>query len=168
MGFGFLKDLISILQGKKSPNALAAGFALGAMLGLIPKGNLLGIVFFLLFFLTQVDKTAAFFAALIFTPLGYALDGLSHKLGYFLLVETQGLKLLWTTLYNAPIVPWTKFNNTVVLGNLVLGLLLFLPLFFIVKKLAVLYDAHLKVKVNSWKITQAFKALDVWQKFKPN
>ena len=57
--FRLLKDLLLALHGGTEPRHLAAGFALGAALGLVPKGNLFAAAFFLLFFVFNVDKGMA-------------------------------------------------------------------------------------------------------------
>ncbi len=60
--------------------------------------------------------------------IGPLLDPLTHRLGFFLL-QYEPLLPVWVELYNLPLVPWTDFNNTVVLGSFVLGLVLFVPAF---------------------------------------
>jgi len=160
-----LKDLLQALHGGSDPRHLAAGFALGAALGLVPKGNLLAAVFFLLFFAMRVDKGMALLSAGLFTGLGFAWDGLAHKLGWALL-NASALKSLWTALYDLPIVPLTCFNNTVVLGNLVLGLILYAPLYFAFLQGVALYDAHLRARVEALPIIKAFKKLDFYEKYK--
>lgn len=162
MGLGLIKNVVAILKGQKSPGATAAGFAVGAMLGLIPKGNLLGIFFFLLFFLTTVDKGAALIAAALWTPIGLILDPIAHRIGYALL-SVSSLKGLWSALYNMPVVPWTGFNNTVVLGQAVLGLILFPVNFFLAKSLVSYYQKALKAKVDQLKVIQALKAMRWYQ-----
>jgi uncharacterized protein (TIGR03546 family) len=84
-----------------------------------------------------------------------------------LLVQTEGLAPLWTALYNAPLVPFTRFNNTVVLGSLVIALALFLPVLFGTRGLVVFYRARYKAKVDQlgfmkWinRLTQATKIVD--------
>ena len=54
------------------------------------------------------------------------LDPLSHRIGLFLLQHPY-LHSGWTWLYNQPLAPWTYFNNSVVLGSFVIGLLLLYP-----------------------------------------
>ena len=81
----------------------------------MPKGNLFAAVFFLLFFLFNVDKGLAMLSAALFTATG-ALDGVARSIGLSLL-GAEALRGLWTALYDLPIVPLTRFNNTVVLGN---------------------------------------------------
>ncbi len=159
-----LKDLIGSLHGGSDPRHLAAGFALGAALGLIPKGNLFAAVFFLLFFALRLNKGMALMAATFFTPLGYAVDAAAHRTGLALLTA-PALKGLWTALYDMPIVPLTRFNNTVVLGNLVFGLALSVPLYFAFLKFVGWYNANLAAKVEKLKIIQAFKAQGWYQTY---
>lgn len=153
-----LKNLLQALHGGKDPRHLAAGFALGAALGLVPKGNLFAAVFFLLFFLFNVDKGVALVSAALFTGVGYALDPLAHGIGLALL-RAGALHGLWTALYDLPIVPLTRFNNTVVLGNAALGALLYAPLYFAFLKAVSLYDAHLRAHVEKLPLIKALKGM---------
>jgi uncharacterized protein (TIGR03546 family) len=151
-----LRDLVASLHGGADPRHLAAGLALGAALGLVPKGNLTAVGLILLFFFFRVNKGLALFSAALFTPVGYALDGTAHAIGLALL-KAAPLQGLWTALYDLPVVPLTRFNNTVVLGNLVLGALFFAPIYFAGLKLVALYAATLAPKVESLAIVKAVK-----------
>lgn len=152
-----LKSLLEILHGEDDPSHIAAGFALGASLGLVPKSNLIAVLFFLLFFFFRVDKGMALISALLFTPLGYVLDPAAHGIGYALLTA-GALKPVWTWLYNLPVVPWTKFNNSVVLGNFVLGLLFYYPLYLAGMKGVHHYRSHWKAKVDNLPVMKAINA----------
>ncbi|MBI2386754.1 MAG: TIGR03546 family protein [Elusimicrobia bacterium] len=157
-----LKDLVAALHGGADPRHLAAGFALGAAIGLIPKGNLFAVVFLLLFFALRLNKGLALMSAFFFTPVGYAVDGLAHEIGLALL-KAPALAGLWTALYDLPIVPLTRFNNTVVLGNLVLGLALFAPLHFFFLRFVTWYEANLAAEVERLKAVQWLKGLRWFQ-----
>ncbi len=159
-----LRDLLLALSGGSDPRHLAAGLALGAALGLVPKGNLIAATFFLLFFFLRVDKGMAFFCAAIFTPLAYAIDGPAHRLGLALL-QAPALKGLWTALYDLPIVPLTRFNNTVVLGNLVIAALLFVPLYLLGLRLAGWYVATVLPYVMKTPLVRSLKGWYIFQKY---
>ena len=45
------------------------------------------------------------------------------------LLTAPSLRPLWTTCYNMPLVPYTNFNNTVVLESLVGWLVLVVPIY---------------------------------------
>lgn len=156
--FGLIKSLLLALQGEDDPSHLAAGFALGAALGLVPKGNLIALLFFLLFFLFRVNKALALLCALLFTALGHLLDPLAHAIGRGLLTA-EPLRPAWTWLYNQPVLPWTKFNNSVVLGSLALGLLLFAPLYLGFKGFVFYYRDHWRERVNALPLVKAVKGL---------
>jgi uncharacterized protein (TIGR03546 family) len=109
-----------------SPKQLAWGFALGMATGLVPKGNLIAIALMTLLCSLRVNLAAGTMAVFVFSWIGMAVDPVSHSIGEFLLSHAA-LQSLWTTLYDTPLVPWTAFNNTVVLGSFVLGLTLLYP-----------------------------------------
>lgn len=153
------------LHGGSDPRHLAAGFALGAALGLVPKGNLFALVFFLLFFLLRLNKGTALMSAAVFTPIGYLVDGAAHRTGLALL-KAPALAGLWTALYDLPVVPLTRFNNTVVLGNLVFGLVLLVPLYFAFLSFVSWYAANLAAKVERLKVVQALKGLGWFQTYR--
>jgi uncharacterized protein (TIGR03546 family) len=153
-----VKDLLASLHGGSDPRHLAAGFALGAALGLIPKGNLFAVGFLLLFFALRLNKGMALMSATFFTPIGYAVDRLAHKIGLALL-KAPALGGLWTALYDMPIIPLTRFNNTVVLGNLVLGLALFVPLYLFFLRFVAWYNAKWAARVEKLRLVQALKSM---------
>ena len=159
------KDILFALHGGTQPRHLAAGFAIGAALGLVPKGNLFAAVFFMMFFLLNVDKGMAFLSAGIFTGVGYALDRFAHKIGLALL-RAEALRDVWTTLYDLPLVPLTRFNNTVVLGNVVLGAFLYAPLYYGFLKSLALYNSHARAKIEALAVIKAFKGFDLFDKYK--
>ncbi|MEK7858745.1 MAG: TIGR03546 family protein [Elusimicrobiota bacterium] len=155
-----LRSLLLSLQGDEDPRHVAAGFALGAAWGLVPKGNLFSVLFILFFFFFRVDKGMAMLSALFFTAVGYLLDAPAHAIGSSLL-HAGALAPLWTWLYGLPIVPWTRFNNTVVLGSLVLGLLFFTPLYFGFQSVLLYYRANYKEQVSRLPFMKAMMGLRI-------
>ena len=147
-------NFIKILREGQTPAQVAGGFALGAILGLSPMLTLQGILVWLVILILDVNLSAATFSLGLFALIAYIFDPLFHRLGYFLLVDINGLRGLWTALYNAPIAPLTRFNNTVVLGSFVCAFLFFLPIYFGMKKFVVAYRATLGVKMHKFKIYQ--------------
>jgi len=158
--FTFIKNVVRALQGGSDPRHVAAGFALGAALGLVPKDSLFSVIFVLVFFLLRVDKGMALASALVFTTLAYALDGLAHSLGYGLLTA-HALAPLWARLYDMPIVPWTRFNNTVVMGNLVIGAVLFVPLYLVSLRGILYYRANWSERVAKLRLVKAVTGLSI-------
>lgn len=145
-------------------NQVAMGFVLGMFLGLIPFSLNSFIISFLLFILT-VDSLAGVIAGALFGLIGFLIDPLAHIIGYQLLVNVSFLKPIWVAFYNMPLIPFTRFNNTIVMGNTVIGLLLALPVYFIIKK-AITYFRTTKGKewldnIAQSKIMKIWKTLDI-------
>jgi uncharacterized protein (TIGR03546 family) len=151
---GIIKKFIKILREGQTPAQIAAGFALGALVGIAPVLTLQGLLVWLLILSLDVNLSAAILSFTLFTLIAYLLDPLFHALGYFLLVDAGGLRGLWTSLYNAPLAPLTRFNNTVVMGSFVCGLFLFLPIYFGMKRFVLAYRTHIGARVERWKVYQ--------------
>jgi len=125
-----LQSLFKALHNEGTPGQVAAGIALGSILGLTPLVNLHNLAVAALILLFNVSVPGALLGWAVFVPLGFALDPMFEVLGRRLLLETPALVPLWTSLANIPVVPLTNFSNTVVLGSLVFSLLGFVPLWF--------------------------------------
>jgi len=149
-----IKNFIQILRSGQTPAQIAGGCALGAMVGLMPIVTLQGLLLWLIIFILNVNLTAVFLSATIFTLVAYLFDPAFHALGYFFLVDVQSLHGLWTSLYNAPIAPLTRFNNTVALGSFISSFILFLPIYLGMKRFVVAYRIHVGASVEKWKIYQ--------------
>lgn len=113
-----------------TPQQMALGLALGVLVGLIPKGNLLAIGLMVLLCGLRVNLGIGLAAVFAMSWVGILLDPISHRVGG-LLLKHESLRPLWTTMYDTIVLPWTDFNNTVVLGSFVLGAGAFLPLYFL-------------------------------------
>ncbi|GAB4339137.1 MAG: hypothetical protein Kow0037_23810 [Calditrichia bacterium] len=113
--------------------------------------------------LLNVNLTAAFLAMAVFSALAWLMDPVIHSLGYFILTGIPFLQPLWTALYNIPFVPLSGFNNTVVMGSFVLGWLLFLPMFFLMRALVIYYRENYDSKIEKWKIVKLIKGNKAYQ-----
>jgi uncharacterized protein (TIGR03546 family) len=149
-----LANFFKILRAGQTPRQIAAGFALGSIAGFSPTLTLQGLLVWLVILSLDVNLSAALFSFTLFALIAYLLDPLFHQLGYALLVQADGLKGFWTTLYNAPIAPLTRFYNTLVLGSLVGAIILSPLVYFGMKKFVVLYRTHLFARVERWKVYQ--------------
>ena len=118
------------LLASDSPNQLAAGFTLGMIIGLVPKGNLIAVSLCVLLFSMRVNKGLALVAAVLFSAIGPLVDSFSHKLGLALL-STDALQSTYVLAFSLPLGPWLEFHNTVVAGTLTLGLYIAYPVYWI-------------------------------------
>ena len=154
----YLSKLLKALKSGETPAQLAGGFVLGMIMGLTPFWNLHNLVVFIILIIIRVNISMAILSFAVFSGFAYLLDPLFHNLGFWVLVDVNALKSLWTTLSNVPIGALTNFNNTVVMGSMIISLALILPVFFLVKVGVVQYREKIDTKVQKWKIVQVFKS----------
>ncbi|HXM37906.1 MAG TPA: TIGR03546 family protein [Gemmatimonadales bacterium] len=164
-----IQSLLGALHSEGTPGQLAAGIALGSIMGLTPLVNFHNAVVFALILLLNVSFAGGMLGWAVFVPVGFVLDPLFDWIGHQLLFAAS-LRSLWTTLYNTPVVPLTNFNNTVVLGSLVFALLFAIPLFFAVRWAVTRYRATIgeRVRQSRWyQAVTASKVYNVYRLFKP-
>jgi uncharacterized protein (TIGR03546 family) len=125
-----VRRTIEAIVAHNSPRELAAGFALGMVLGLVPKGNLIAVSLLVLLFSLRVNAGMGLVAAVLFSWLGGALDPFANKLGVFVL-SIGSLQATFATVLNLPLGPWIGFNNTVVAGALLVGLYFAYPVYWL-------------------------------------
>jgi uncharacterized protein (TIGR03546 family) len=125
-----LRQVAQALLAHDASNQLALGFALGMVLGLMPKGNLIAVSLFVLLFSLRVNKGVSLLAAFAFSWFGPALDPFADKIGAYIL-SAGPLQTTYAALFQLPLGPWFDFNNTVVVGTLVIGLWAFYPTYWL-------------------------------------
>jgi uncharacterized protein (TIGR03546 family) len=143
--------------------------AMGAVLGLTPLMNVHNLLVFSLVLLLNVSFGGAMLGWMAFVPVGFLLDPLFHAIGVQLL-QAPSLRELWTGWYNTPLVPYTNFNNTVVLGSVVSWLVLAIPIFFAARWGVARYRATIGARVQQsrlYKAITASKAYNVYRLFRP-
>lgn len=165
-----LQSLVATLHSEGSPRQVALGFALGASLGLTPLVNVHNGIVVLLLCVLNVSFGAGMLAWLVCTPVGFLLDPLFDRVGQFLLLGTPSLTPVWTSWYNMAGMPWTNFNNSVVLGSVVCWLVLFAPTAFAARWGLRRYRATYAATFESSRYMRAVKAsrlYNVWTWFNP-
>ncbi len=164
-----LQSLVKALHSEGTPGQVAAGIALGSILGLTPLVSLHNAVVFGLIVLLNVSFPAAMLGWALFVPAGFLLDPLFDWIGHTLLF-TPSLTSFWTSLYNMPVVPLTNFNNTVVLGSLVFAVVSFLPVYLVCRWAVARYRATIgeRVRQSKWyRAVTASKLYNVYRLFRP-
>ena len=87
---------------------------------------------------------------------------LGISVGMLALLEAPGLRGMWTAWYNTPLLPYTNFNNTVVLGSVVGWLLLTVPIFFAARYGVARYRATIGERVRQSRLYKAITASQVY------
>jgi len=166
----FLQSLVKALHSEGTPGQLAAGLALGSILGLTPLINLHNAVVFGLIILLNVSFPGAMLGWAVFTPIGFLLDPLFDAVGHFLLLDAAGLRPLWTRLFNVPVVPLTNFDNTIVLGSFVSALVLLVPVYLGARWGVARYRDTIGARIRASRIYRAItasKIYNVYRWFRP-
>ncbi len=143
-----LFSLIQLLNSDTGTNQIAAGIAAGFILGMSPGLSIQ-------FILALVSMFFFKFVAFIFDPI-------FHSIGKSILTS-NGLKGLFTTMYNAPLIPFTRFNNTVVMGAGVLAIILSPVVFVLAKKLVEKYREQVVERIKNTKAWKALKATSLYK-----
>lgn len=151
--FAFFK----LLNSDTGTNQLAAGLAMGLILGFSPMLSLQTLIAFIILFFFRIQIGAAFLSAFFFKFTAFLLDPLADHLGRAVL-EADGLRPLFVSLYNMPLVPLTRFNNSIVMGSGLVGFLLLIPAFFVFKALIVKYRATVVARFRETKFWKAWSA----------
>ncbi len=161
-----LKKLITLikdLNGYANPNQIAFAVSFGVILGFLPKNNGIWYIMFFLLCFFRINKAAFFFITLFCSLITPFLDPFFHRAGTFLL-EYQPLIPLYQTMLSVPLVPLTKFNNTIVMGSFISGILLFLPIFILFRTLIVIYRKWIRDWVKNTKVVKLLYKLPLIQK----
>jgi len=169
MGF-LLKQIfafIKLLNSDTGTFSLAAGITSGFILGMTPVLSLHSLIVFLIILIFRIQVGAAFLAAFFFKFAAFLMDPLFHKVGSTIL-ENQDLEVFFTTLYNLPIIPYTRFNNSIVMGSGVITFLLSPFMFalsvFMIKKYRQIIVENFK-QTSFWKAVEATKFYQWYYKY---
>ncbi len=151
--FAFLK----LLNSDTSTTPLALGLSLGLFLGFAPFLSIQTLFVLLIVFLLRVQLGAAFLSAFFFKFIAYLFDPAADLLGQKIL-ELESLRPLFVTMYNMPIVPMTRFNNSIVMGSFAVSILIAPISYFIFKSLITQYRELVVARFKQTKLWKAFAA----------
>jgi len=162
-----LYAFIKLLNSDTGTNQIAAGLACGMILGFAPFFSLQTALVLFLVFIFRIQLGAAFLSAFFFKFIAFLFDPATDFLGRKIL-ESAALKPLFTEMYNMPIVPFTRFNNSIVMGSLVFSIIMTPFLFFIFKRLVIQYRQSILERFKQsrlWKSLTATKLYLWYQKY---
>jgi uncharacterized protein (TIGR03546 family) len=155
-------ELIRLLNSDTGANQIAAGVAFGLILGFAPAFSLqtVFVIFCLFFFRIQIG--AALVASFFFALVAWLLDPVSHRVGTAIL-EMEELRPLFTIMYNMPLVPLTRFYNSIVMGAGVVSIAL-APVIFMLAKWGVnKYRATVLARFENTRPWKAWKATPIYK-----
>lgn len=165
-----LKQIFSffhLLNSETGRNSLAAGLACGLILGFAPFLSLQTLILLFLVFFLRIQLGAVFLSAFFFKLIAWAADPVADLLGRGML-EAPSLRPLFVELYDMPLVPLTRFNNSIVMGSMILSFGLVIPAFFVFRALVDRYRATVVARLKKtqlWKTWQATKIYNLYATF---
>lgn len=148
-----------LLNSDAEHNQLAAGLACGIILGFSPFLSLQTFLILTLIFFLRIQLGAALLSGFFFKFVAFLIDPLADFAGRFVL-EMGVLRPFFVKLYNMPIIPLTRFNDSIVMGSFIIGAILAVPGFFIFRRLIDQYRATVLARFQQtkfWKATKATK-----------
>lgn len=152
-----LAKLLKALNSDSAPGQIALAFALALITGLTPLFSLHNLVIVFIACIVRVNFGAFLLATAFFSGLAYLLDPAAIALGESLLMHSD-YQELWTGLYQNELLRATGFNNTLIMGSLVIALIAFIPVLILSTWLITAYRGRLMVWVDKLKITKMLKA----------
>ena len=152
-----LANLLKALNSDSAPGQVALAFALGLITGLTPLFSLHNLLIIFIACIVRINFGAFLLATAFFSGLAYLLDPAAIALGESLLTNSD-YQELWTGLYQNELLRVSGFNNTLVMGSLVIALIAFIPVLLLSRWLILAYRDRLMVWVDKLKITKLLKA----------
>ncbi len=154
--------IFKILNSETEPLQISLALCFAMVAGFTPLWSLHNILVLLLALLLRVNLATFILAWIGFSGIAYLLDPAFHSFGYKILTTTS-LQSLWTSLYNSILWRLTNFNNSLLIGSLLISIVLFIPLFLISNLVIKKYREHILAWVMKSRIMQALKASKFYQ-----
>ncbi|MBN2754783.1 MAG: TIGR03546 family protein [Candidatus Goldbacteria bacterium] len=152
-----ITKLLSIVNSNKEPGEIALGVVFGMFAGFLLLAPFNAVIIFLLVLVLNVNTAAFFLFTGIFKLITFLIDPLGDIIGRAVLT-VPFLEPVFSKMAEMPLVPFTKFNNTVIMGDFIIGLLLIVPVWMGTLKVIDFYRKHMQDKVKKFGIVKALKA----------
>lgn len=149
-------QFLQLLGKDKSNFQIALGISTGMMLGLIPVATLHWFLLLVFVFALRMNLLATFLSFLFFSVLSILVASPLEAFGYWMLTSHKLLIPLYVRAYHSPIIPFTAFHHTNVMGGTSLGVLLFFPVLWISQKLIHNYRDSLHAYWLSTRVQRAY------------
>ncbi|NBX77679.1 MAG: TIGR03546 family protein [Proteobacteria bacterium] len=149
-------QFLQFLGKDKTDFQIALGITTGMMLGLVPVTTLHWFLLLIFVFALRMNLLATMVSALFFAALSFLLSTPIESFGFWTLTSHSALIPIFVRAYHAPIIPFTAFHHTDVMGGTFLGVLLFFPMLVISQRLTHRYRDSLHAYWLSTRIQRAY------------
>jgi uncharacterized protein (TIGR03546 family) len=149
--------LIKLVMSETDPAQIGLGFALALFSGFPPLIEPHNLLVLLVVLLLRVNVTGFVAGLALWSAIGAlaapAIDGIGG-----LVLRAEGLKGLWTYMYNTTFWRLMGFNNTRIMGGVILSAVLFIPALFAVKALIARHRERIRQWVQKSRLFSVLKA----------
>jgi uncharacterized protein (TIGR03546 family) len=147
----FIVKFLKALNSNSHPGEIAHAVCLGMLLGFLPKNNIFWFIITVFVLFMRINKGALVLCTLCFSLLAPLFDPLFDTVGYWFLTLPK-LEPVFAWLLDIPFVGFTKFNNTIVMGSLLVSLGLYIPVYWLVRLFLKYWRAFLAPAVRKTKL----------------
>ena len=125
--------IIAVLSQHRKPAQVAWGIAIGMMLGLVPKDNLVAISLVAVLACLRVNQLAGCGMAIAMSVLGGWFSPITSYVGSCVLEQPLVFSGI-VFLYRYPLLPWACLENSLVSGGIGIGLVTLLPTYAVCRR----------------------------------
>lgn len=160
-----IAKLLKVLNSETEPGQISLALSFSMIAGLTPFFSVHNLIVLLLVMIIRVNFSSFILGLGLFSAVSLMLDPLFHGVGLKALT-LKPLEGLWTAMYNSTLWRIERFNNTVLMGSLLVSLILFIPLYlsanFAIRK----YREHVLRWVRKSRLMQAFTGTRLYKAYR--
>lgn len=156
----YIVTFIKSLNSNQKPSQITNSFCIGMILGFMPKDNLLWYMLFIFFAFVRINKAGYYIMIAIASCFAFLLDPVFDSVGYWFL-NIESFRNFFAFLLDVPFVGFTKFNNTIVMGSLLCGIVFYAPLYVLLYFGIKLWRKKIAPKFNDSKILKTLYKIPV-------
>lgn len=146
----YVTSFFRAINANSHPGDIAHAVALGIFLAILPKNNLTFTFLFFLSIFIRINKGAFFISFILFGFISPFMDILINNIGFWA-VQLNFLRPLFIILENIPFVALFKLSNTMVLGGIIWGLILYIPIYILTRIIVAKYRKYMQPSVGNVK-----------------
>lgn len=136
--FTLSAKLLKALNSDYSPSQIAVAICLGMIMGLTPLTALHNVFVLFIVLVFRVNLGIFLVSLTGFSGVAYLIDPFSELIGYEILTLSL-FEPVWVALYQSSVFRLLEYNNTLVMGSLLLALVFSPALYWMTKFLVIQY-----------------------------
>lgn len=150
-----IAKFLKVLNSEAEPGQISIALCLGMVAGLTPLMSMHNLLVLFMALALRVNLSAFVLSVGFFSGVAFALDPAFHGIGLAVL-SASGLEGIFTTMYNNVFFRLARFNNSIVMGSLLVSLVAFIPVALLSNTLIRKYREHVLAWVMKSRLMQMF------------